>query len=132
MSISSFFNNINIGKKLFGGFILVIILMSLIIVTCLVSVDKLTAEVDQLYSEQTIPLMNVGNMEVGLHSIRALVFRSLSIPEERDQDYERLLAEIEKIEPIIEEMKKTGMSEDQYQLLLTLFFFFDRYKKAAL
>ena len=132
MSISSFLNNKKKEKKLFGGFILVIILMSLIIVTCLVSVDKLTAEVDQLYSEQTIPLMNVGNMEVGLHSIRALVFRSLSIPEERDQDYERLLAEIEKIEPIIEEMKKTGMSEDQYQLLLTLFFFFDRYKKAAL
>ncbi len=117
---------------MFGGFILVIILMSLIIVTCLVSVDKLTAEVDQLYSEQTIPLMNVGNMEVGLHSIRALVFRSLSIPEERDQDYERLLAEIEKIEPIIEEMKKTGMSEDQYQLLLTFSDQWDRYKKAAL
>ncbi len=132
MGISSFLNNINIGKKLFGGFILVILLMSLIIVTCLVSVDKLTAEVDQLYSEQTVPLMNVGNLEVGLHSIRALVFRSLSIPDERDQDYERLLAEIETIEPIIEEMKKTGMSEDQYQIFLTLTDQWDRYKKAAL
>ncbi|HOW05607.1 methyl-accepting chemotaxis protein [Methanospirillum hungatei] len=132
MSINSFLNNINIGKKLFGGFILVILLMSLIIVTCLMSVNKLTDEVDQLYSGQTVPLMNVGNMEVGLHSIRSLVFRSVAIPEEREQDYERLLAEIGKIEPIIEEMKKAGMSEEQYQYFLTFTNQWDRYKKAAL
>jgi methyl-accepting chemotaxis protein len=96
------------------------------------SVNKLTDEVDQLYSGQIVPLMNVGNMEVGLHSIRSLVFRSVAIPEEREQDYERLLAEIGKIEPIIEEMKKAGMSEEQYQYFLTFTNQWDRYKKAAL
>ena len=131
MSIISLLNNINIGKKLFSGFVLVIILMSLIVATCLISVDKITKDLDQLYSEQTVPLTNIGNVETGLHSIRALVFRSIAIPEEREQDYNRFLLEIEKIEPVIEEMKVSGLNGGQDNSFLTFLDQWNSYKEAA-
>jgi len=131
MGINAILDNINIGKKLFVGFIIVIMLMSLIIVACLISVDRLTSEVDQLYSEQTIPLMKIGEIEVGLHSIRALVFRSIAIPEERDQDYQRLILEINKTEPLIEEMKAIPMNGEQQDLFKTFLNQWVRYKMAA-
>jgi len=59
MGINSLLDNVNIGKKLIGGFVLVILLMSVIVATCLVSVDKLTTEIDLLYTEETIPLKNI-------------------------------------------------------------------------
>lgn len=131
MSINTILDNTSIGKKLFGGFIFVIVLMSLIIVACLISVDRLTSEVDELYSEQTIPLMKIGEIEVGLHSIRSLVFRSIAIPEERDQDYQRLTQEINTIEPLIEDMKAIHMSEEQQNLFRTFLDQWARYKQAA-
>ncbi|HOJ96910.1 MAG TPA: MCP four helix bundle domain-containing protein, partial [Methanospirillum sp.] len=131
MGINAILDNINIGKKLFVGFIIVILLMSLIIVACLISVDRLTSEVDQLYSEQTIPLMKIQQIEIGLHSMRALVFRSNAIPEERDQDYQRLIQEINTIEPLIEEMKAIPMNEEQQDLLKTFLDQWARYKLAA-
>ena len=131
MGINSLLDNVNIGKKLIGGFVLVILLMSVIVATCLVSVDKLTTEIDQLYTEQTVPLKNIGNVETGLHSIRALVFRSIAIPEEREQDYGRFLAEMEKVEAVIGEIKASRMSKELNENILTFLDQWDNYKKAA-
>mgnify|MGYP001242810296 CR=1 FL=1 len=131
MGINSLLDNVNIGKKLIGGFVLVILLMSVIVATCLVSVDKLTTEIDQLYTEQTVPLKNIGNVETGLHSIRALVFRSIAIPEEREQDYGRFLAEMEKVEAVIEEIKTSRIDGKMDESILTFLDQWDNYKKAA-
>ncbi|NLL10600.1 MAG: HAMP domain-containing protein, partial [Methanomicrobiales archaeon] len=131
MGINSLLDNVNIGKKLIGGFVLVILLMSVIVATCLVSVDKLTTEIDLLYTEETIPLKNIGNVETGLHSIRALVFRSIAIPEEREQDYGRFLAEMEKVEAVIGEIKASRMSKELNENILTFLDQWDNYKKAA-
>ncbi|QXO94930.1 MCP four helix bundle domain-containing protein [Methanospirillum purgamenti] len=132
MSIISQLDNIKIGKKLIGGFFFVIVLMSLVVVACFLSVDRLSMEMDQLYSEQTVPLMQTGNMESSLHSIRALVFRSLSIPEEREQDFGRVNTEISNVESIIADFKDIPLSDEQKNILNTFEDQWIRYKSAAL
>jgi hypothetical protein len=132
MSINSQLDNIKIGKKLIGGFFFVIVLMSLVVVACFLSVDRLSMEMDQLYSEQTVPLMQTGNMESSLHSIRALVFRSLSIPEEREQDFGRVNTEISNVESIIADFKDIPLSDEQKNILNTFEDQWIRYKSAAL
>jgi len=125
-------NNISIGKKLFGGFILVIILISCVFMFCLMSMSTITSEIDQIYADQTVPLLNIGNIEGSLYSMRALVFRSIAVPEERDQDYARLNNEIEKIEHRIEELNNTEMNNGQQAIYATFLDQWTRYKKAAL
>jgi len=132
MSFSTVLNNIKIGKKLIGGFILIIVLMSVVVVTCLVSVNKISSEMDQIYVEQTVPLVEAGNMETALHSIRALVFRSMSIPEERSQDYERANTEISKIETIIGKLKSTTLTGEEQDFFLKFEEQWNSYKSSAL
>ncbi|PWR71807.1 methyl-accepting chemotaxis protein [Methanospirillum stamsii] len=132
MSVSSILNNITIGKKLLGGFIIVIFLMSLVIVACLLSINSLSNDVNNIYYNEALPIFETGNVEAKLNSIRSLVFRSIAIPEERDTDYERMLSEIADIDLILSELTRGYEGENQKDIFSTFETQWAQYKAASL
>ncbi|PWR71384.1 HAMP domain-containing methyl-accepting chemotaxis protein [Methanospirillum lacunae] len=113
-------NDIPIGTRLICGFILVVILMSSIGLIGFFGMNAIGNEMDKVYSDGTVPLYEVTSIETSLNSIRALVFRTFSVPAERPQDLERMQTEIQTIDNLISKLKQESLSPEQ-QANLTLF-----------
>lgn len=132
MSSNAFLDNIKISRKLISGFFLVILLMSVLVIVSLSGVIRFSSEMEQMYSEQTLPLHKVGEMEVGLNSIRALVFRTFAIPQERLQDEQRLQNEITEIESLMEDLMETRLTPEEAALFELFKTQWAQYKSAAI
>jgi methyl-accepting chemotaxis protein len=105
MNIIETLNNIRIGNRLIGGFIVVTLLMASIGVIGFFGMNSISIEMDKVYSDGTIPLLEVTTIETSLNSIRALVFRTATIPQERDQDRVRMDEEMKKVDDLIATLK---------------------------
>ncbi|WP_325629035.1 HAMP domain-containing methyl-accepting chemotaxis protein [Methanospirillum sp.] len=126
-----FIDNIRIGQKLIGGFVLVTLLMCLIGVIGFSGMNTISGQMDHMYTENTIPLTEIASMEVSLNSMRALVFRSMAIIDEREQDEGRLKTEIASIESQIQNLSSSSMTPDEAKVFETFKTQWVDYKKSA-
>jgi methyl-accepting chemotaxis protein len=131
MSIMDIISNIRIGPRLLIGFIIVILLMGLVGVIGFIGMNSISIGMDKVYSDGTIPLLEVSEIETSLNSIRALVFRIVAIPAERTQDYDRITGEIQKIDEKIAHLKTVSLSSDVQQNLKKFEEQWNAYKSAA-
>ncbi|HWQ67394.1 MAG TPA: methyl-accepting chemotaxis protein [Methanospirillum sp.] len=120
MQILDQINNSKIGTRLIGGFIIVTLLMSLIGIIGFLGMNSIASDMDKVYSQGTVPLLEISNTEVSLNSIRALVFRTASIPAERDQDEKRMEDEIKNVDSLLDQLGSVGLAENELKNL-TLF-----------
>ena len=93
-----YIDDLRIGKKLIGGFIIVCILMLSVGIFGSIQMEQIYGNMDKMYTENTVPMLEIANTEVSLNSIRSLVFRSVAVPEERSSDESRMKNETQNIE----------------------------------
>lgn len=115
-----FLDNLKIGKKLIGGFIIVSLLMLSVGIFGSIQMEQIYGNMDKMYTENTVPMLEIANTEVSLNSIRSLVFRSLAVPEERLADEDRMHNETQNIETLLSEFQNHPMSS-QVEENFTLF-----------
>jgi len=127
-----FLDNIRISKKLIGGFVLVTLLMSSIGIIGFLGMNTISGQMNEMYSENTIPLTEIASMEVSLNSMRALVFRSMAIPDEREQDEIRMQTEVANIDSQIRNLSSSSMTPEEEAVLRTFSGQWADYKKAAI
>lgn len=113
MTIIEKINNLRIGTRLIVGFIIVIILMSSIGVIGFVGMNSIGVGMDKVYSDGTIPLLEVTSIETSLNSIRALVFRTVALPAEHEQDGKRMVDEVAKVDQLIDTLKKEALTPEE-------------------
>lgn len=131
MKISDKINNISIGNRLIAGFIIVTILMSSVGVIGFIGMNSIGAGMDKVYSEGTIPLLEVTSIETSLNSIRALVFRTAALPAEREQDEKRMNDEIKKIDGLVASLEKQPLTKEELANLTHFSGQWTQYKSAA-
>ena len=112
MSIVKSLQNISIGKKLICSFIIVCLLMLLVGVFGSLQMEQIYGNMEKMYTDNTIPMLEIANTEVALNSIRALVFRSIAVPEERATDEERMKADMKTIEALLSSFRSHSMSPE--------------------
>lgn len=120
MTISERINDMSIGKRLFGGFIIVTLLMASIGIIGFIGMNTIGEGMDKVYEDGTVPLLQITSIETSLNSIRALVFRTSAIPAEREQDLKRMNDEIARIDTLIIELKSENLQPEVVRNL-TLF-----------
>ncbi len=131
MTRLQFIDNIRIGQKLIGGFVLVTLLMCLIGVIGFSGMNTISGQMDHMYTENTVPLTQIASMEVSLNSMRALVFRSMAIVDEREQDEGRLKSEISNIDGQIQNLSSSSMKPDEAEAFTIFKTQWADYKKSA-
>lgn len=124
-------NNIRIGTRLIAGFILVTILMSSLGVIGFLGMTSIGSSMDKVYEEGTIPLLEVTSIETSLNSIRALVFRTAALPDERSQDEKRMEDEVKKIDALIVSLKTQTLTPEIASNLTVFESQWTEYKSAA-
>ncbi|HWQ67393.1 MAG TPA: methyl-accepting chemotaxis protein [Methanospirillum sp.] len=132
MKFSTFLDNIRIGSKLIGGFILVTLLMASIGMIGFTGMSTIADSMNRMYTDDTIPLMEVSGMEVSLNSMRALVFRSMAIVDERKQDEGRMKIEVDAIDSHINNLSSRTMTPEEQEVFSTFSHQWPEYKSAAL
>lgn len=131
MSIMNIISDIRIGPRLLGGFILVTLLMGLVGVIGFIGMNSISIGMDKVYSDGTIPLLEVSDIETSLNSIRALVFRTVAIPAERTQDAGRMADEMKEVDETLDRLKVASLPADVLENLLVFEKQWDTYKTAA-
>ncbi len=131
LNIMDFISNIRIGPRLFGGFIIVTLLMGLVGVVGFIGMNSISAGMDKVYSDGTVPLLEVSEIETSLNSIRALVFRIFAIPAERIQDAQRMSDEMKVVDEHIKKLKSASLSTGVQDDLKTFERQWETYKSAA-
>ncbi|HOL41901.1 MAG TPA: MCP four helix bundle domain-containing protein, partial [Methanospirillum sp.] len=125
-------SNIRIGPRLLGGFIIVTLLMGLVGVIGFIGMNTISTGMNKVYSDGTLPLLDVSEIETTLNSIRALVFRNVAIPAERAQDSKRMADEMAVIDDRIAKLKSASLSSDVRENLTIFEDQWNSYKSAAL
>jgi methyl-accepting chemotaxis protein len=131
LNVLDFLSNIRIGPRLFGGFIIVTLLMGLVGVVGFIGMNSISAGMDKVYSDGTLPLLEVSEIETSLNSIRALVFRIFAIPAERTQDAQRMSDEMKVVDEHIKKLKSASLSPGVQDNLKTFERQWENYKAAA-
>ena len=115
-------NNVPIAFKLIGGYLIVVIILIGIGWMGINSINQMAEQTNMLFVDDTVPLTEIGNIEVSLNSIRALTFRCIAIPEENTFDIGRIETEVANINENLSLLKAASMSNEQeknFQLFLT-------------
>ena len=131
MGIIEKFNNMHIGTRLIVGFLVVTLLMSSIGVIGFVGMNSIGIGMDKVYSDGTIPLLEVTTIETSLNSVRALVFRTIALPGEREQDMGRMKDEMKKVDELITTLKNEALSPAEISNLTLFEKQWTEYKTAA-
>jgi len=79
----SFIDDIKIGKKLIGGFLIVILLIVIVAMVGLTSMGSMSANSATMYNDRTVPIDQLGNTAADMQQMRAEIYRYIYVPESR-------------------------------------------------
>ena len=96
----TFIDDIKIGKKLLGGFIIVLLLLSVVAFIGYSGMTTIKAGQDATYSDRLIPISQLGVIDSGIQQMRADLYPvSVTVPESRsdiDTSIPALIADMDK------------------------------------
>ncbi|NLL10847.1 MAG: hypothetical protein GX268_08205, partial [Methanomicrobiales archaeon] len=75
--------NMKIGKKLIGGFILTIIIMLIISGIGFIFISNLALKSDEMYNDRLIPIQQIGVINSAFTQFRGDAYKGMLVPEER-------------------------------------------------
>ncbi|PWR75959.1 methyl-accepting chemotaxis protein [Methanospirillum stamsii] len=76
--------NVKIGKKLIGGFLLTIVIMLIIAGVGFVFISNLADKSDQMYQDRLLPIQYIGVINGAFTQFRGDAYKAMLIPEERE------------------------------------------------
>lgn len=109
--------NVKIGKKLIGGFILTIIIMLIIAGTGFIFISNLAVKSDEMYNDRLIPLQEIGTVVESFTQFRGDVYKAMLVPAERDVSLSSAEAVLKKIEDQIGIIDKLNLDPEERKVL---------------
>ncbi|MDO9326062.1 MAG: methyl-accepting chemotaxis protein [Methanoregula sp.] len=82
----SFIDDMKIGKKMIGGFLIVVLILVVVAMIGYVNMGTMAAADTKLYTENTIAIGQLGAVDTDLQHMRAEVYRYVYVPESRAAD----------------------------------------------
>jgi len=81
------FNNLKIGVKLTGGFLLVALIIAVVAGVGFADTKNINDGMTILYNERTLPIQQLGAESTALYTIRGDLFKALAVPELRNDAF---------------------------------------------
>ncbi|MFA4824159.1 MAG: methyl-accepting chemotaxis protein [Methanoregula sp.] len=79
----SFIDDMKIGKKMIGGFLVVILLLAIVAVVGYTSLQTMSTNTASMYNDRTVPIDQLGKVAADFQQIRAEVYRYDFVPAAR-------------------------------------------------
>ena len=94
----SAFNNLKIGIKLTGSFLLVGLIIAVVAVVGYTNMKNINDGMASLYNDRTLPIQQLGLESTALYTLRGDLYESLAIPAQRDEAFSGIQADIPALE----------------------------------
>ena len=92
------FDNLKIGVKLTGSFLLVALIIAVVAGVGFANMKNINDGMTSLYIDRTLPIQQLGAQSTALYTLRGDLYKSLAIPAERDEAFSAIQAEITALE----------------------------------
>ena len=92
------FNNLKIGVKLTGSFLLVVLIIVVVAGVGYINMQGINAGMTSLYTDRTLPIQQLGSESTALYTLRGDLYCSLAIPAQRDEAFVAIQADIAALE----------------------------------
>jgi methyl-accepting chemotaxis protein len=79
----SFIDDMKIGKKMIGGFLIVVLILVVVAMIGYVNMGTMAAADTKLYEENTIPIGQLGSVQADFQQMRAEIYRYIYVPSSR-------------------------------------------------
>ena len=79
----SFIDDMKIGKKLLGGFLILVIILAIVAAFGYINAQNAATRSEQMYADATIPISLLGDVQADFQQLRAEIYRYIYIPETR-------------------------------------------------
>ncbi|MGV8109271.1 methyl-accepting chemotaxis protein [Methanospirillum sp.] len=109
--------NVKIGKKLIGGFLLTIIIMLIIAGTGFVFISDLAVKSEGMYNDRLIPIQQMGTVVEAFTQFRGDVYKAMLVPAERDVSLASAEAVLMGIDEKIESIDKLNLDPEERKVL---------------
>ncbi|MBA4384725.1 MAG: hypothetical protein C0410_08315 [Anaerolinea sp.] len=106
-------NNLKIGVKLTGGFIVVALIIVVVAVVGYIHLEEGMNDTDTLYVDRLVPVNDLGEVDASLNEIRGDVYEMLYIPSEREKSQASIVALTKDINTRIEKYKATYLLDSE-------------------
>ncbi len=79
----SFIDDMKIGKKMIGGFLIVVLILVIVAMIGYLNMGTMAAADTKLYEDNTVPIGQLGNVEADFQQMRAELYRYIYVPTSR-------------------------------------------------
>ena len=126
-----FLNNIKVGKKLIGSFLIVVIIMVIVGLVGLSGVNTINSYVDAMYGDQLIPINKLDTMNQQIWEIRGNTVGYYTLPDTRDNMRTQTDALIEALDKNISAYQSLITDDSEKEIYSELTDSWNKYKNAV-
>ncbi len=125
-------DNVKIGKKLLGGFILIILIMIIIAWTGFMYINTLADKSEEMYNDRLIPIQQIGVINGAFTQFRGDVYKAMLVPEERTTSLDSAEKVLSSVNEEIAVIDKLNLSPEERKVFENFKTAFQNYKTESL
>ncbi len=104
-------NNIKVGIKLIGGYLLVAVIIAVVAVIGFVNIQRVDDFVGQMYMDRLLPVQQLGVVDAALYRLRGNTYKYMAIPGEQSVAEQDMLVQIQVIDDEIQKIKAASFDD---------------------
>jgi methyl-accepting chemotaxis protein len=110
-------DNLKLGAKLIGGFLLVALILTGMAMLGFTGMSGMQERQDDMYADHLLPIEHLGMAETALFRARGDVYKFILIPAERANAEQDLNADLAEVEKQMKPIRETAVSKDEKDAL---------------
>jgi methyl-accepting chemotaxis protein len=123
--------NMKIGKKLIGGFILTIIIMLIISGIGFIFISNLALKSDEMYNDRLIPIQQIGVINSAFTQFRGDAYKGMLVPEERTVSLDSAESVLASVNDQIVVIDKLNLNAEERKVFESFKTAFQEYKRES-
>ncbi len=123
------FNNIKVGTKLIGGYILIALIILGVAQIGYSSMQRMNRALDGIYDDNLLPMQALGELDRTVFRLRGDLYKFVGLPDERSATAEELSNDIAKVNDALTRLNSMNLSADQKNKLAAIATRWEAYQK---
>jgi methyl-accepting chemotaxis protein len=106
-------DNIKIGKKLVGSFLLIAVIVGIVAILGLTNMETINAGSTKMYNDRLIPIQDLGQVATKLYEIRGDFYKYILISAEQQATQQKITDNIQTVNTLMDTYRKTRLTDEE-------------------
>ena len=111
------FNNIKVGTKMIGSFLVVVIILAVVAFIGYSNIKSISARSQVMYHQNTAAIEEMGVIIAGLEKMRGDIYRYFDVPADRQKMRQNIEDTINSVTEIMQNYKKRNIGEEEKKII---------------